>query len=103
LKSYKENDSVIYTDNEGNRFDTFVIFDTNPQTGLTHINFRDLQVRAAALELHPHSTGMPMKDPFSFALFWKLKKKYARFDRARKKTPGNLKEDSQPQWWANAS
>jgi hypothetical protein len=84
-KTYKENDSVIYTDNEGNQFHTFVIFDTDSQTGLTYINFHNLQVRATALEFHPHSTGMPMKDPFSFELFRKLKEKYARFGRARKK------------------
>ena len=83
MKIYKENDIVIYTDNEGNRFDTFVIFETDRKTGLTHINHFNLTVEAYALELHPSSlTGnaVPFADSHSFLLFNKLKEKYAKLD-----------------------
>ena len=83
MKIYKENDIVIYTDNEGNRFDTFVIFETDRKTGLTHINHFNLTVEASALELHPSSlTGnpTPFADSHSFLLFNKLKEKYARLE-----------------------
>jgi hypothetical protein len=87
MKSYKENDIVIYTDSEGKRFDTFVIFDTDQKTGLTHINHFNLKVNTASLELHPRSlTGspMPLADPLSFELFNKLKAKYTNIDKKKK-------------------
>ncbi len=88
MKTYKENDSVIYTDKAGNRFDTFVIFDTDRETGLTHINHCNLKVPTDTLELHPRSaTGctMPMADSFSFELFKQLKEKFANHDRMKPK------------------
>jgi len=90
MKTYKENDTVIYTDKEGNRFDTFVIFDTDRKTGLTHINHYNLKVSANELELHPRSlTGnpMPFADPLSFMLFNKLKEKYSHIDKKKAAAP----------------
>lgn len=87
MRQYKENDSVIYTDNEGNRIDTFVIFDTDRQTGLTHINHLNLKVNTAQLELHSRSANgyaIPMNDPVSFELFRQLKHKYVKFDHSNK-------------------
>jgi len=87
MKTFKENDIVIYTDNNGNRFDTFVIFDTDTKTGLTHINHYNLRVPAYELELHPNSltgTPMPMSDMLSFNLFSKLKEKYTKIDQKKK-------------------
>ncbi len=82
MKHYKENDTVIYTDAEGNRFDTFVIFETDRLTGLTHINHLNLKVSDAQLELHPNSltSQIPMNDIYSFELFKKLKEKYTDID-----------------------
>jgi len=83
MKHYKENDMVIYTDSEGNRFDTFVIFDTDRQTGLTHINHLNLKVDNTVLELHPRSANgctIPMNDTYSFELFKQLKEKYTNID-----------------------
>lgn len=83
MKKYKENDLVIYTDSEGKRIDTFVIFDSDPVTGLTHINHFNLKVIPSSLELHPRATMpgvIPMGDAFSFELFNKLKEKYNRID-----------------------
>ena len=88
MKTYKENDSVIYTDEKGNRIDTFVIFDTDRRTGLTHINHLNLKVDTAKLELHPKSANgcsMPINDSFSFELFKQLKEKYINYDRAERK------------------
>lgn len=88
MRQYKENDSVIYTDNEGNRIDTFVIFDTDRQTGLTHINHLNLKVREADLELHSRSANgyaIPMSDPASFELFRQLKQKYVQLEGKRQK------------------
>ncbi|HVW98883.1 MAG TPA: hypothetical protein VHA52_00350 [Candidatus Babeliaceae bacterium] len=88
MRLYKENDSVIYTDSEGNRIDTFVIFDTDRQTGLTHINHLNLKVREADLELHTRSANgyaIPMSDPASFELFRQLKQKYVKLDNQKKK------------------
>jgi len=87
MKTFKENELVIYTDNEGNRFDTFVIFDTDRKTGLTHINHFNLKVNVAALELHPRSlssNGVPLSDLLSFRLFSQLKEKYTQRDEAKK-------------------
>jgi hypothetical protein len=85
MKHYKENETVIYTDAEGNRFDTFVIFETDRITGLTHINHLNLKVSDAALELHPRSltSEIPMNDVYSFQLFKQLKEKYADIDSAK--------------------
>ncbi|MFI5157561.1 MAG: hypothetical protein ACHQF4_01770 [Sphingobacteriales bacterium] len=79
MKNFKENDVVIYTDKEGNRFDTFVIFGNDIDTGLVHINHHNLKVSPAFLELHPSAfsgNAMPFADPYSFMLFSKLKEKY---------------------------
>ncbi len=82
MKHYKENDIVIYTDAEGNRFDTFVIYETDRITGITHINHLNLKVNDEELELHPRSltSQIPMNDVFSFELFKKLKEKYTDID-----------------------
>ena len=83
MKHYKENDTVIYTDKDGKRFDTFVIFDTELETGLTHINHFNLKVPSSELALHSKSlTGnpAPLADAHSFLLFNKLKEKYAKLD-----------------------
>jgi hypothetical protein len=87
MKIYKENDSVIYTDKDGKRIDTFVIFDTDIQTGLTHINHFNLKVPVSDLELHPNSANgcqMPMNDSYSFELFKQLKEKYVNYDSMKK-------------------
>jgi hypothetical protein len=83
MKKYKENDLVIYTDSEGRRIDTFVIFDTDSATGLTHINHFNLKVDLSSLELHPCAVQpgvLPMNDAFSFELFSRLKEKYMHID-----------------------
>jgi hypothetical protein len=89
MRHYKENETVIYTDAEGNRFDTFVIFETDRLTGLTHINHLNLKVSDANLELHPRSltNEIPMSDVYSFQLFKQLKEKYADID-SRKSSKG---------------
>lgn len=86
MKKYKENDLVIYTDGEGRRIDTFVIFDSDTTTGLTHINHCNLKVNPSSLELHPRATTpgvIPIADPFSFELFNRLREKYTRIDGER--------------------
>ena len=96
MKTYKENDTVIYTDKEGNKFDTFVIFNTDRQTGLTHINHRNLKVPATCLELHPRSANrctMPMNDSFSFELFKQLKEKFMNQDRIKYAKPIATRRD----------
>lgn len=93
MKTYKENDSVVYTDEKGNRIDTFVIFDTDHQTGLTHINHLNLKVDTTKLDLHPRSANrcsMPMNDSFSFELFKQLKEKFIGYDRMRKTKAATL-------------
>jgi hypothetical protein len=98
MQNYKENDTVIYTDANGKRFDTFVIFDTDRETGLTHINHYNLRVPSSSLKLHPRSlTGnpAPLADAHSFLLFNKLKEKYAKIDEHKtvlKKVVGNAIE-----------
>lgn len=86
MKHYKENDTVIYTDAEGNRVDTFVIFETDRLTGLTHINHLNLKVSDAQLALHPRSltNQIPMSDVYSFELFRQLKDKYNNIDSRNK-------------------
>ena len=80
MKLFNEHDTVIYTDNEGRLIDTFVIYDTDPLTGLTHINHENLTVAGEALQLHPDTAvpkyHLPMSDAFSFEIFKKLKEKY---------------------------
>jgi hypothetical protein len=96
MRTYKENDSVIYTDEAGNRIDTFVIFDTDRKTGLTHINHLNLKVGTNALDLHPRSANrctMPMNDSFSFELFKQLKEKYVNYDKTKKTTAVTLYRD----------
>ena len=81
MKSFNEHATVIYTDPNGNKIDTFVVFETDSLTGLTHINYMNLRVPAEALELHTKTVGkfhMPMEDAFSFEIFRKLKEKYGK-------------------------
>lgn len=88
--SYKANASVIFTDAEGNRIDTFVIFDTDPLSGLTHINYQDLKVPANSLELHAKTVGdyhLPLDDAFSFEMLKKLREKYQVIDALKKENP----------------
>ena len=76
---YNENASVIYTNGHGQKFDTFVIFATDRETGLTHINHENLQVSAGSLALHPKSISkfhLPIDDAFSFEMLKKLKEKH---------------------------
>jgi len=80
MKLYNEHDTVIYTDAQGRRIDTFVVYDTDEITGLTHINHENLVVQQDALELHPvtiEKHHLPMQDAFSFELFKKLKEKFS--------------------------
>ncbi|WP_374951079.1 hypothetical protein [Mucilaginibacter sp.] len=79
MKRFNENETVIYTDEAGRLIDTFVVFDTDLETGITHINHMDLKVNAEKLQLHPTSIekyNLPMGDAFSFEIFKKLKEKY---------------------------
>jgi hypothetical protein len=80
MKKFNEHDTVIYTDTAGRLIDTFVIYDTDPLTGLTHINHENLKVPEGALTLHPNTIvqkyHMPMNDAFSFEIFKKLKEKF---------------------------
>ena len=79
MKTFNEHDTVIYRDAAGRSIDTFVIYDTDPLTGLTHINHENLRVRADALSVHPKTVEkhhLPMDDAFSFEIFKKLKEKY---------------------------
>jgi hypothetical protein len=79
MKHFNENSSVIFTDRDGRQIDTFVVFGTDPVTGLTHINYRNLRVPVSQLRLHAKTIGdhhMPLEDAFSFELLRKLKEKY---------------------------
>jgi hypothetical protein len=79
MKRFNEHDTVVYTDATGRLIDTFVIYDTDPLTGLTHINHENRKVPAAALMIHPATIEkhhLPMNDAFSFEIFKKLKEKY---------------------------
>jgi hypothetical protein len=84
MKIFNEHDTVIYTDAEGRQIDTFLIYDTDPLTGLTHINHENLKVSADALKLHPDTAvekyHLPMDDAFSFEIFKKLKGKFDNTD-----------------------
>lgn len=92
MQYYHQNASVIYTDNKGRQIDTFVIFDTDRQTGLTHINHENLKVPADQLALHAKTVcqyHLPIDDAFSFEMIKKLRLKYADLDRKtrRKEAP----------------
>ena len=83
MKRFNENETVIYTDHKGRLIDTFVVFETDITTGLTHINHKDLKVPADSLQLHPGTIekyNLPMSDAFSFEIFKKLKEKYGAKD-----------------------
>ncbi len=87
MEQYKANASVIFTDAEGNQFDTFVIFDTNRHTGLTHINHENLKVPSSALKLHSKTAcdyHLPIADAFSFEMIKKLRDKYENIDSVKK-------------------
>ncbi|SDD44024.1 hypothetical protein SAMN05216464_101739 [Mucilaginibacter pineti] len=80
MKAFNEHESVIYIDAEGKLIDTFVVFDTDKETGLTHINHMNLKVAVDSLQLHPASIAkynLPMQDAFSFEIFRKLKDKFS--------------------------
>jgi hypothetical protein len=84
MKRFNENETVIYRDQKGRLIDTFVVFETDMTTGLTHINHMDLKVHADDLQLHPNSIekyNLPMSDAFSFEIFKKLKEKYGEKDK----------------------
>jgi hypothetical protein len=81
MKTFNEHESVIYIDAEGRLIDTFVVFDTDNVTGLTHINHMNLKVPSETLQLHPATIkkyNLPMQDAFSFEIFKKLKEKHAK-------------------------
>lgn len=89
MKTYKANASVIYTDARGRKIDTFVIFDTDSHTGLTHINHENLKVSLDKLQIHPKTVcdyHMPLNDAFSFEMLKKLREKYAIIDSAKQAT-----------------
>jgi len=98
MKRFNENETVIYTDQNGKLIDTFVVFETDITTGLTHINHMDLKVPSEQLQLHPNSIekyNLPMGDAFSFEIFKKLREKYGEKDkpsvrRELKKDKGHL-------------
>jgi hypothetical protein len=78
MKTFNENDSVIYTDPDGRQIDTFVIFGTDMETGLTHINYNNLEVSNKHLRPHPCKIpghNLPLNDAFSFEIIRKLKEK----------------------------
>ncbi|MFD2144495.1 hypothetical protein [Mucilaginibacter antarcticus] len=83
MQHYHQNASVVYTDREGKQIDTFVIFDTDNKTGLTHINHENLVVSADQLKLHQKTVGkyhLPIEDAFSFEMLKKLRNKYKAID-----------------------
>jgi hypothetical protein len=97
MEYYHQNASVVYTDNTGKKIDTFVIFDTDRQTGLTHINHENLKVPADRLTLHARTVckyHLPIDDAFSFEMIKKLRQKYADIDRKtrRKEVPKEMKK-----------
>jgi hypothetical protein len=94
MTHFRENASVIYTDRDGRQIDTFVVFDTDRVTGLTHINHENLRVPADQLVLHQKTVGiyhMPLADAFSFELLNKLKAKYYALD-AERAVPSLIRE-----------
>lgn len=93
MQYYHQNASVVYTDSEGRQIDTFVIFDTDRKSGLTHINHENLSVPADKLRMHPKTAcqyHLPIEDAFSFEMLKKLRNKYQALDnrpRAKDITP----------------
>jgi hypothetical protein len=78
MNLFKENDRVVFTDKQGQKIDTFVIFDTDTETGLTHINYKNLLVGQQQLRQHPQAIPgfhLPLSDAFSFEILQKLKAK----------------------------
>ena len=87
MNHFNENATVIYTDQNGRHIDTFVVFDTDDVTGLTHINHENLRVPAGQLKLHAKTVckyHMPLADAFSFEILKKLKNKYHAIDGQKK-------------------
>jgi hypothetical protein len=81
MNIFYANQTVVYKDEQGNLIDTFVLFDTDPETGFTHINHQNLKVRANELTLHGKTVGryhMPLEDAFSFEIFNKLREKHGK-------------------------
>jgi hypothetical protein len=79
MKTFNEHELVVYIDAGGRLIDTFVVFDTDNVTGLTHINHMNLKVPSETLQLHPATIAkynLPMQDAFSFEIFKKLKEKH---------------------------
>ncbi|RYU91125.1 hypothetical protein EWM62_04070 [Mucilaginibacter terrigena] len=107
MTHFKENASVIFTDKAGRQIDTFVIFDTDEVTGLTHINHCNLRVPASSLVLHSKTVGtyhMPLADAFSFEMLSKLKAKYSEIDATKKTVPMKTEIQTNPMYLlANAS
>jgi hypothetical protein len=95
MTHYNANASVIYTDCHGNQIDTFVIFDTDSATGLTHINHENLKVTVDKLVLHAKSVSqyhLPINDAFSFEILKKLRDKYEEIDSRPKTAPAYVAE-----------
>ena|ERR1700761_5388860 len=83
MNNFKADASVIFTADDGRRIDTFVIFDTDTSTGLTHIDHENLKVPAEALTLHSKTvcaSHLPIGDAFSFEMIRKLREKYQAID-----------------------
>jgi hypothetical protein len=90
MTNYFANASVIYTDNQGNKIDTFVVFDTDKDTGLTHINHENLKVANDRLVMHAKTVcqwHLPIDDAFSFEILKKLRDKYSEIDSLPKADP----------------
>lgn len=81
MNIFYANQTVVFKDEQGKLIDTFVLFDTDPETGYTHINYQNLKVSADDLVLHSKTVGkyhMPMGDAFSFEIFKKLREKHGK-------------------------
>ncbi len=103
MQHYTANASVVFTDAEGNHIDTFVIFDTDAGTGLTHINHENLRVPADRLRLHAKTASrfhLPLEDAFSFEMLKKLREKYQLIDAQKAEIPVKIAE---MQFFAKAS
>lgn len=90
MERFEENVSVIYTDNNGRQIDTFVIFATDVESGLTHINHENLKVPLSRLRLHEKTVckyHLPIADAFSFEILKKLRDKYSALDSQLKREP----------------
>lgn len=107
MKHFKANATVVFTDHNGKQIDTFVIFDTDEVTGLTHINHENRRVPSTSLVLHSKTVGdyhMPLADAFSFEMLSKLKEKYRKIDAARKTVTMNPEKQTNNMYLlANAS